>query len=207
MQRTKEWYDARLGRFTASQISRLLGKDTLQKTKDAIDNFALEKAIESIYGLEEDQFVSFDMQRGIALEPLAFRKFKQLKELEFLTVKECGFYPYNEHGGASPDGIVSNNSILEMKCPKRGKFFKIVANGISEVDNTYIAQMQKQMLCTGSERAYFFNYHIDEMGFEYWHELIIERDEAMIDLIKDRIEMAAEIKINYINKIHQNKQF
>ncbi len=206
LQRTEEWFEMRRGRFTASQIHRLLGKETLQRTKDGIANYAFEKAVESIYGHLEEDFISYDMQRGIDLEPLAFKRFKELRAYEFVGVDNCVFYPHNEHAGASPDGICDNNSILEIKCPKRNKFFKIVANGEIEIDSQYIAQMQMQMLCTNSEKSYFFNYYIEE-GIEFWHEIIVNRDEEMIDLIKQRIIQATEIKLNFIEKINNNKQF
>lgn len=206
-QRSSEWFEMRKGRFTASDISRLLGKETLKKTKDSIDNFAFEKALEVVYGLDEDDdLVSFDMQRGIDLEPLAFNKFKELKSLEFIDVNNCIFFPFGSSAGASPDGLVGMDSILEIKAPRRNKFFKLVANGINVVDFKYIAQMQMQMLCTNSKKAYFFNYLI-ENGKEYWHEIIIERDECMIDLIKERIKLANEIKLNYISKLIENKQY
>lgn len=206
LQRTDNWYKEREGRFTASQISRLLGKETLARTKQSIDTYAFEKAIETIYGREEDTYVSEDMQRGINQEPLAFELFKNLKGYEFLDVKEVGFYKFGKHAGASPDGLVSDNSNLEIKCPKRNKFFKIVANGIKEVDASYIAQMQMQMLCTETEKSYFLNYYL-ENSIQYWHEIVIERDEKMIDLIKERIIMATEIKLEYIEKINKNSQW
>ena len=206
LQRTDDWFKMRQGRFTASQIHRLLGKDTLQRTKDSISNYAFEKAVESIYGHLEEDFVSYDMQRGIDLEPLAFNRFKALKEFDFIDVQKCVFFPLGSHAGASPDGLVGKNAILEIKCPKRHKFFKIVANGESEIDSQYIAQMQMQMLCTNSEKAYFFNYYIED-GIEFWHEIIINRDEEMIDLIKQRIKQASEIKLDFIEKINNNKQF
>ena len=206
LQRTNEWFKEREGRFTASKINRLLGKEGLAKTRKSIDTYAFEKAIETIYGREEDAYVSDDMKRGIIQEPLAFNIFKQLKECDFLDVKEVGFYKYGEHAGASPDGQVSDNSNLEIKCPRRNKFFKIVANGLSEVDGDYIAQQQMQMLATNTEKSHFFNYYL-ENNIEYWHEIIIERDEKMIDLIKDRIITATEIKLNYIEKIKNNSQW
>tara|TARA_R110000851_G_scaffold251691_1_gene404206 strand:+ start:464 stop:1087 length:624 start_codon:yes stop_codon:yes gene_type:complete len=206
LQRTDDWYKQREGRFTASQISRLLGKETLARTKQSIDTYAFEKAIETIYGREEDTYVSEDMQRGINQEPLAFALFKDLKGYEFLSVKEVGFYKFDEHAGASPDGQVSDNSNLEIKCPRRNKFFKIVANGINEVDFSYIAQMQMQMMCTNTEKSYFLNYYL-ENSIQYWHEIVIERDEELINLIKERVVMATEIKLEYMKKINQNSQW
>lgn len=206
LQRTDEWYKNRLGRFTASDIIRLLGKEGLKTTKQSIDTYAFEKAVETLYGKDEDDIISFDMQRGITLEPMAFKLFKELKSYEFIDVNEVGFYKYKQHAGASPDGKCSNNYNLEIKCPRRNKFFKIVANGYSEIDPKYIAQMQMQMLASKTEGTYFFNYHL-ENNLEHWHEIIVNRDEKMIDLIKERIIIGTEIKLEYIEKLNKNRQF
>jgi exodeoxyribonuclease (lambda-induced) len=200
-QRSQEWHAQRHGRFTASEIHKLLGFRGLGETGKS---YAIEKAIQSLYGDMEDRFVTFDMQNGIYTEPLAFAKFKELKGLEFLEVKTCGFFTFKEHAGASPDGLVSDNAILEIKCPKPTTFFKLVAT--NEIDPKYYAQMQMQMMCTGRDKAYFFNYLIHE-GKEYWHEIIVERDAVMIHKIKERLIEAIEIKLDYIEKINKNKQF
>lgn len=200
-QRTDLWFSQRLGRFTASEIIKLLGVRGLGETGKT---YAIEKAIEQLYGEMEENFISYDMGRGIETEPLAFEKFKQLKGLEFLDVETCGFFELDENSGASPDGLVSDNAILEIKCPKSTTFFKLVAT--NEIDAKYYAQMQMQMMCTGREKAYFFNYLIHE-GIEYHHEIIVERDEELIKKIASRLVEAIEIKNEYINKINNNKQF
>ena len=157
-QRSKEWFKVREGRFTASRISDLLGVKGLGLTGET---YAFEKACELVYGVDEDEsFESYDMKRGTELEPIAFRKFKELKEFDFLDVQETTFFPYGSHAGASPDGLVGNNAILEIKCPRPTKFFNLVAKGFDAIDKEYIAQMQMQMLCTNSVKAYFFNYII-----------------------------------------------
>lgn len=201
VQRSIEWKNSRYGKFTASEIVKLLGVRGLGETGKS---YAIEKAIEELYGEMEENYISYDMQNGIDTEPLAFAKFKELKGLEFLDVSECSFFNYEEHAGASPDGIVSDNAILEIKCPKSTTFFKLVAT--NEIDPKHIAQMQMQMLCTGMDKAYFFNYLIHD-GTEYYHEIIVQRDEDLILKIKDRLVEAIEIKIEYINKIKNNRQW
>lgn len=204
LQRSSDWFDARKGRFTASDIHKLLGVRGLGQTGES---YIFEKAVEEVFGLdEEDTFVSNDMQRGITLEPLAFRKFKELKEFEFLDVQETTFFSYGSHAGASPDGLVGNDAILEIKCPRPTKFFNLVAKGFDAIDKEYIAQMQMQMLCTNSNKAYFFNYIIFN-GKEMFHEIEVERDEKMIELIKERIEEAIIIKQEFIEYLINNKQF
>jgi len=200
-QRTNEWHEQRKGKFTASEIVKLLGIKGLGETGKS---YAIEKAIEQLYGEMEENFVSFDMQRGIDLEPLAFAKFKEIKELDFIEVENCGFFDFGTDAGASPDGLVGDDGILEIKCPRSTTFFELVAT--NEVDKKYYAQMQMQMLATNRNKAYFFNYLVHE-GKEYWHEIIVPKCEKTCDLIWDRILEAAEIKKEYIEKINNNKQF
>lgn len=201
LQRIDEWYNERLGKFTASEIYKLMGIKGLGETGKT---YAFEKAIEELFGTLEENFVSYDMERGIELEPLAFNKFKELKSLDFIEVSKCGFIKLGENAGASPDGLVGENAILEIKCPRPNTFFKLVAEG--EIDKKYLYQMHMQMMVTNRIKAHFFNYIVFE-GVEYWHEIIINRDESICDLIWDRIIEAEEIKKEYINKINNNKQF
>lgn len=201
-QRSKEWLKARQGKFTASRISELMGIRALGKTGEG---YALEKAIEYFVDKDEsDNFMSLDMKRGVELEPLAFAKFKEIKELEFLEVTNCGFFEFGKNAGASPDGIVSDDAVLEIKCPKKETFFKVVAT--NEIDPKYYAQMQMQMLCAKKSKAYFFNYFVQD-GEEFWHEIVVERDDVMIDKIKTRINEAVIIRDEYIKLISNNKQF
>lgn len=200
-QRTEEWNNQRKGKFTASEIYKLMGVKGLGETGKT---YAIEKAIEELYGKVDDDFISFDMQRGIEIEPLAFNYFSDVMDLKFIKVTNCGFFDNCEHSGASPDGLVGDYGILEIKCPKASTFFKLVAT--NEIDQKYFYQMQMQMLSTGRNKAFFFNYIIID-GVEYSHTIEVERDDIICDKIKQRISEAVLIKNEYINKINNNKQF
>ena len=200
-QRSEEWIEQRLGKFTASETHKLMGIKGLGETGKT---YAFEKAIEYLFGQVEEQYISYDMQNGIDLEPLAFKKFSELKALQFLEVESCGFFEDGEETGASPDGLVSDDAVLEIKCPKANTFFKLVLS--NEVDKKYFYQMQKQMKATGRSKAYFFNYIVID-GIEYWHEITVLRDETVIDLITIRELEAIKIKHEYIKLIETNKQF
>lgn len=203
-QRSENWHNERLGKFTASEIHKLLGKQGLGLTGET---YCFEKACEIVFGIdEEENFISSDMQRGINLEPLAFDKFKEMKELDFIEVKEAYFFPFGENAGASPDGIVGSDAILEIKCPRSKKFFRLVSDGAKAIDSEYYAQMQMQMMCSNSERAHFFNYIIFK-GVEMWHEIIVDRDNEMIDKIKKRIEEATIIRDQFVQYLINHKQF
>lgn len=203
-QRSDDWFKVREGRFTASRISDLLGVHGFGKTGKT---YIFEKASEIVFGIdEEENITTHDMQRGINLEPLAFRKFQELKQFDFLEVQPTFFFPFNDYAGASPDGLVGSDAILEIKCPRSKKFFTLVALGKDAIDDSYYDQMQMQMLCSNSLKCHFFNYVIFN-GKEMWHELIVERDEKRIEFIKERLEQAVKIRDEFVQYLINNKQF
>lgn len=203
-QRSEVWHNERLGRFTASEIHKLLGIKGLGTTGE---QYCFEKAVEIVFGKdEEDQIETFDMRRGVALEPLAYEKFKELKALDFVTVTPAYFYPYGDNAGASPDANVDNDSVAEFKCPRSTKFFNLVAKGYDAIDPQYIDQMQMQMLSSNSVRCHFFNYLIFK-GKEMWHEIPVNRDEKRIDFIKSRIDEGVLKRDEFVKQLINNKQF
>jgi len=200
-QRSIEWHEQRLGKFTASEIHKLMGIKGLGETGKS---YAFDKAVETVFGEVEENFISYDMQNGIDTEPIAFKKFAELKSLQFIEVSDCGFFNVGENAGASPDGLVGTDAVLEIKCPKANTFFKLVAT--NTIDPKYYYQMQMQMMATNRKKAYFFNYFIFE-GQEFWHEIEVEQDEAVCDKIWDRILEAEKEKQIFIELLTKNKQF
>ena len=89
-QRSKEWFKDRYGKFTASEIHKLLGVRGLGETGKT---YAIEKAIEQLYGQVEDSYRGADMQRGVELEPLAFAKFQEFHP----EATESFMFPYGKH--------------------------------------------------------------------------------------------------------------
>ena len=203
-QRTAEWLKQRSGKFTASQIHRLLGKsnakgELLKMTKQSIENYAMEKAGEMYFGLpEEEEYLSKDMQRGIDLEPHAFARFSRKMNFQFIDVFESPFIEIDKNSGASPDGKLSNGDNLEIKCPNLDTFRKFVIT--EKIKPQYFAQMQMQMLASGAERTHFFNYLIHN-GEEYSHTIIVERCEETILLIKERIELASALRDDFFQTL------
>lgn len=198
-QRTQEWFDARKMKFTASRINELLGVKGLGLTGES---YARDVAQEYFFDKEE-MFVSNDMQRGIDLEPMAFDFIKQKFEKDFISVENCGFFAVGEMG-ASPDGLIGDDAILEIKCPKQAKFLEVVET--NKVDKKYYDQMQCQMYCTNRKKAYYLNYCIID-GIEYGHLIEVERDEERIKLMIERVGQAVIIRDQIIENIKANKQW
>jgi putative phage-type endonuclease len=204
LQRTEKWFEQRRGRFTASEIHKLLGVKGLGETGLSL---CRKKAQEIVFGRDEEwDVLTYDMQRGVSQEPIAFELFKSEKELDFIEVKKCGFYKVGENSGASPDGLVGTDGVLEIKCPKPEKFFLLVEKEIEAIDQEYIDQMQLQMYGTRRKKCYFVNY-LNFNGEHLTHEIIVPRDKSRIDLILERIELAVIERDKIIKTLIENCQF
>jgi len=202
-QRSNEWFEARLGRFTASSISNLMGVKGLGDTGKTE---AFEKACEIVFGRDPEWDVeTWDMKRGTETEPEAFELFQALKAKQFIPVQEAAFFPYGDNSGASPDGLVGNDGVLEIKCPRPEKVFRIIKDGVSALDKKWTDQVQWEMNCTNSQKCYFFVYCIWK-GKPIYHELIIERDENRINEIKARIEEAVVLRDQYVQELRDKCQ-
>lgn len=197
-QRTPEWYALRDGVITGTKAKSILGKITLAKTQDAINNLAMRLAIESVYGMIESDYVDFDMQRGIDMEPRAFELLQDKLAQDFIQLDKVGFVSLGDHLGTSPDGVAIGEAGVEIKCPTAENFFKYVLSGI--VKPEYYTQMQHGMLCMGYDKFYFHNYCV-HLGKEYTHTMIVKRDEEMIKLISERADMVINLKLKHIEKL------
>lgn len=202
IQGTEEWFNLRKGRATGSEIYKLLGARGLGETGKT---YAFEKAVEIVFGLpdEDERLETWDMLRGKQLEPLAFQKFA---ENNFFEVQKCSFIPYGENAGSSPDALTSNNGVLEIKCPRRTKFFRYILHGAKEISSEYMSQIQMEMKSANAEVGYFFNYYLDK-GFEMHHEIIVEPDLKIQELIDERINEFVEIRDSYVVELRNNTQF
>ncbi len=153
IQGTDSWFEARLGKVTASRVADVLA--TL-KTGEAASrrNYRMELVCQRLTGQREEGYTNSHMERGIELEPIA-RSLYEFKQ--GVTVTEIGFvdHPSIEMAGASPDGIVGDG-LIEIKCPTPGNHVEALLSG--KAPTKYIPQMQWQMACTGAKWCDFVSY-------------------------------------------------
>lgn len=175
-QRTEEWFEARLGCVTASKVSDVLART---KTGPAATraNYMAALVLERITGQRESSFQNAAMQRGVDLEPQA-RALYSLQQAQ--PVVECGFilHPSIEWAGASPDGLVGDEGLVEIKVPNSSTHLATLTGG--EIDKRYMDQMQWQLTCTGRQWCDFISFDDrfpDEMQM---HIRRIERDNERI---------------------------
>jgi putative phage-type endonuclease len=176
-QRTDEWYAARLGKVTASRISDVLSKG---KTGESASKatYRAELIAERLTGERAQNFVSAAMIWGNEYEPMA----RSAYELETgLIVTEVGFidHPTVPMSGASPDGLVGDDGLVEIKCPGTKTHIDLLLNKI--IPSKYIGQMQWQMACTGRAWADFVSFD-PRMPEHLMIEVIrVARDQSFID--------------------------
>lgn len=140
-----EWFSQRLGRVTASRIS-----DVMAKTKSGYSatrkNYLMQLLCERLTGRKEESYTNAAMQRGTDLEPMA-RSFYEGNQ--GVAVTEVGFVPCPgiEMAGASPDGLVGDDGLVEIKAPNTAQHVEFLRFG--QIDGGYQLQMLFQMICTG----------------------------------------------------------
>ena len=191
-QRTADWFAARLGKVTASRIS-----DVVAKTKSGYGasraNYAAELIAERLTGTTADRFTNAAMQWGTDREPDARAAYEFTLDVK---VAEVGFIPHPtiEMSGASPDGHVGEDGLVEIKCPNTATHLETLLG--AQIPAKYVLQMQWQMACTGRLWCDFVSYdprlplsmqlHIERLDRD--DEVIGELEEAVSRFL-DEIEL------------------
>lgn len=176
VQGSPEWFAARCGRVTASRVA-----DVVAKTKTGWGasraNYMAELIAERLTNVTAPGFTNAAMQWGTETEPQARAAYVGRTGA---SVAEVGFVDHPEIAmtGASPDGLVADNGLIEIKCPNTATHLDTLLSGI--VPAKYITQMQWQMACTGREWCDFvsFDPRLPENMSLFVHR--VERDLSMI---------------------------
>lgn len=167
-QRTPEWFDARRGRLTASNMGAWLVKN--DKTSQKARRTAAAMILAERAGFPDPPVKeNDDIRRGIEWEPQAIQEFSRLTGL---LVDPIGF-AQSKHGlfGASPDGLIlSTGEGIEVKCPRASKLIQYHQAG--ELPDEYRDQVHGTMAVLGCKAYHFFAYH---EGLPSFH-VRVERD-------------------------------
>lgn len=153
-QQTEEWFAARVGKATASRVA-----DIVAKTKSGYStsraNYAAQLVCERLTGQRADTFTNAAMQWGTDHEPDARAAYSFMRNVD---VEEVGFidHPALTQTGASPDGLVGTDGMVEIKCPITATHIDTLLN--STIADKYVVQMQWQMACTGRKWCDFVSY-------------------------------------------------
>lgn len=154
IQGSSEWHAARAGRVTASRIADLMAK-TKTGWGAGRANYKAELVAERLTGTVAESFSNAAMKWGNDMEPEARSAYAFMRDMEVTPV---GFviHPSIEMSGASPDGLVGTDGLVEIKCPNTATHIDTLLEGA--VPEKYIKQMQWQMRCTGRAWCDFVSY-------------------------------------------------
>lgn len=153
-QRTDDWYAARLGKVTASRVSDVVAKTKTGYGADRA-NYMAQLVVERMTQKVAPSFSSAAMQWGTDTEPLARAAYEA--EMQVM-VDEIAFVDHPEilMAGASPDGLVGSDGLVEIKCPNTATHINTLLT--QTVPKQYHDQMMWQMICTGREWCDFVSY-------------------------------------------------
>ena len=187
-QRTEEWFAQRLGKVTASKIS-----DVIAKTKTGVsasrENYSTQLTLERLTNQKAEFYSNAAMEWGTATEPQARQAYEVYREV---FVDEVGFidHPIISMSGASPDGLVGDDGLVEIKCPESKTQMETLLN--QKVPNKYQPQMQWQMACTGRKWCDFVSY--DPRMPENLRIFVqrVERNDVYIKMLEEEVRVFLE---------------
>ena len=154
-QRTLEWHQARLGKVTASKISDVMASGRSGAPSVTRSNYLAQLLFERLTGRPTEGFTSDAMQHGTDNEPIAINAYEMHRDV---IVSPIGFvdHPTIAMSGASPDGLVGEDGLIEVKCPNSATHLATLKGG--SIDGRYLKQMQWQMACTGRKWCDFVSF-------------------------------------------------
>lgn len=189
-QGTAEWHAVRCGKVTASRVA-----DVVARTKTGFGasraNYMAELIAERLTGSPAEGFKSPAMQWGTEMEPEAraayqFHVNTRVQQVAFVSHPNIGMT------GASPDGLVGEDGLVEIKCPNTATHIDTLLS--ATVPAKYVTQMQWQMACTGRRWCDFASYDPRMPESMRLHVQRVPRDAAMIaSLETDVIEFLREV--------------
>lgn len=183
-QGTDEWFAARVGKVTASRVADVIAKIKSGESASRA-NYRAELVAERLTGKSADGFTSSSMKWGTDCEPLARAAYEAESGL---LVMETGLvdHPTISMTGASPDGLIGADGVLEIKCPETKAHIETLLT--NEAPAKYIPQMMWQMACTGRAWADFVSFDPrmpPEMQLAVVH---VPRDDKLVQQYEAEVE-------------------
>jgi len=189
-QGSAEWMHARAGCVTASRIADVMAR-TKNGPSEKRNAYMRELLAERLTGQTAEHFVNDAMVWGIENEALARGVYEAKTGA---MVEEVGFilHPTIPRCGASPDGLVGEDGLIEIKCPNTGTHIETLLSG--EIDPKYRYQMAWQLECTGRKWCAFVSYDPRIPGAPcYFQTRFIPEPEYLEGIRAEVIKFLAEL--------------
>ena len=205
IQGSAEWKALRCGKVTASRVADVVAKTKIGYSASRA-NYLAQLIAERLTGTPAETYTNAAMQHGVDTEPEARAAYEFYQGA---TVEQVAFVPHPkiDQAGASPDGLVGADGLVEIKCPNTATHLETLLG--QAVPAKYIDQMQFQMACTGRKYCDFVSY--DPRMPEHMRLFVrrVERDDKRIDFLETEIagfllEMA--VKLAELNRVYGEKE-
>lgn len=205
VQGSPEWHALRCGRVTASRVSDVIAR-TSKGWGASRANYAAELIAERLTGVSAEGFTNAAMQWGTDQEPNARSAYEFYWNVD---VSQIGFvvHPTISDSGASPDGLVGTDGLIEIKCPNTATHIETLISGT--IPAKYITQMTWQMACTGRRWCDFvsFDPRLPETMQLYVRR--IERDDELIGILEKEVRsfLATEVdgKVAELRRLYERE--
>lgn len=190
IQGTDEWQALRLGKVTASRLADLTAR-TRNGWGSSRANYMAELVAERLTGIKAEGFTNAAIKWGIEQEPAARDRYEFMCDADVTQVAFVD-HPRIAMTGASPDGLVGDEGLVEIKCPMTATHIETLLTG--DVREKYLLQMQWQMACTRRLWCDYVSYDPRMPERMQFFCKRIERNEKLIaDLERDVTEFLAEL--------------
>ncbi|NLA27981.1 MAG: YqaJ viral recombinase family protein [Firmicutes bacterium] len=193
-QGSPEWFEQRLGRLTASNFGTLMTLPRSRKDRElglisqSTRSYLIGKVSEVLTGTSKNITSTKALEWGSATEDEA----RSIYELDrMVEVKQVGFAVLNTNPiiGGSPDGLVGEDGMIEIKCPDSDTFTGYLL-GDSIVKN-YMAQIQGNLWILNRKWCDFIVYDPRVVREDLRLKIIrVERDEEYINKVRLAVENA-----------------
>lgn len=186
-QGSDDWVAARCGVLTASQIGKLITPTLKIADNDTSRGLALTIAAERITERVEYIYPTFDMQRGTEEEPLARAVYAE----HYAPVAEVGFMTRDIDGislGFSPDGLVGDDGLIEIKSRKPKEHLKTIIAGKPPTEN--MAQLMCGLFVSGRQ---WIDYCSFSAGLPFWTVRVFPDPEWINAIIVAAIAFEANV--------------
>lgn len=188
-QNTEEWFAIRKGKMTASNAQAIGNADK------GLSSYIIEILSDKL-ATKSDTYTNPDIERGKELEDNARQLYAKKNKVK---VKECGFVENDAYSnaGCSPDGLISTDGLIEIKCPNNFNYVKLLLE--PEVKSEYMWQIQMQLLITEREWCDYVCYNEN-----FKNNIIIQRvlpNKEMQDKIIIGLEKGNQLLEELNNKL------
>jgi putative phage-type endonuclease len=155
-QGSEEWIQARVGLVTASRCADVCAMKQNGEERSERARYRSELICEILTGIPYPQYESPEMRWGREYEKDARAAYEMQRGV---LVDTCGFivHPEVDRFGASPDGLVGDDGLIQIKCPTLATHLNYWLAGT--VPEEHCPQMLGEMSCTGRDWDDFVSYH------------------------------------------------